>query len=182
MRVPLNCCQTHLILCLALVSGCASHSRLPQPTTTALSELCPPVANTQLQARVTPPIGWKPDPIKLSDKHRHQVWLSPTGDTAYGVIYFDLPIPIGDQLTLSGFLDEMKNSEGEANLISKINDGTLPGIRFVAEGGLYRIRCNLTTSGFHGWVVYAGTLRARPVNVEELKVAELARERTRVGL
>jgi hypothetical protein len=131
---------------------------------------------------VTPPVGWKPDPLKVTDKSRHRVWISPSGSTAYGVIYFNLPLPVGADLALWGFLDQMKKTTGEAILVSKMPDEKLPGDRFVADGGHYRIRCNLLTRGFHGWAVYAGSLRARPVNQQELQVAEQAREQTRIGL
>jgi hypothetical protein len=144
--------------------------------------LTPPVTDEVLRAAVTPPLGWKPEPLKQSDKHRHRVWLSSTGNTAFGVIYFDLPLPIGADLALWGFLKEMKNTEGEANLIFKTKDDSIPGLRFIAEGGPYRIRCKLQVDGFHGWVVYAGTLRAKPINQAELRCAELAREQTHVDL
>jgi hypothetical protein len=173
------------------VAGCAqtvppSHAS-DRPTSQSISDafsngLNPPTSDPSLKAVVDPPINWKPDPPKISPNHRHQVWLSPTGDTAYGVIYFSMPLPMGVDTALWGFMREMKKTEGEANLLSKLTDGKLPGLRFVAEGGLYCIRCNLMVDGFHGWVVYAGSLRARPVNVKELKSAELAREQTRVNL
>jgi len=140
------------------------------------------MAEKPLRAMVDPPVGWKPEPPKVSPNHRHQVWLSPTGDTAYGVIYFSMPLPLGLDTALWGFLHEMQKTEGEANLLSKFYDNHLPGFRFEAEGGLYRIRCNLMVGGFHGWAVYAGTLRAHPVNQPELRQAEAAREQTRVNL
>jgi hypothetical protein len=176
-------------LLACVVCGCCHQVPPPprHPTTTAIllaiaSGLTPPVTDDVLKATVAPPIGWKPDPLKTSPKHRHKVWLSPTGDTAYGVIYFDLPLPVGVDLALWGFLKEMKQTEGEANLILKRNDEALPGMRFVAEGGQYTIRCKLQVDGFHGWIVYAGTLRNRPINTAELKTAELARDQTRVDL
>ena len=175
-----------IVSCLFLLAPVGCHCRsAPQPITSpgslALEGLSTPVVNEVLKAEVAPPIGWKPEPLKSSPTHRHQVWLSPTGDTAYGVIYFDLPLPIGVDLALWGFLTEMKKTEGEANLLFRRNDLALPGLRFVAEGGLYTIRCTLRVDGFHGWVVYAGTLRSRPVNSAELKKAELARDQTRTG-
>jgi hypothetical protein len=54
-------------------------------------------------------------------------------------------------------------------------------VRFVAQGGKYLIRGNLFTRGWRAWVVYAGTLRDQPVNDSELKLAEAAREHTKVG-
>jgi hypothetical protein len=169
------------------VIGCQSAPPPPQPTTRAVqlaiaSGLTSPIVDDVLKSIVAPPIGWKADPLKQTDKHRHRVWLSPTGDTAYGIIYFDLPLPVGLNLALNGFLSQMKQTEGEANLLSRQDDDSIPGLRFVAEGGPYTIRCKFQVDGWHGWAVYAGTLRSRPVNEKELKAAELAREQTRVDL
>src|SRR4051812_33331385 len=65
------------------------------------------------------PVGWRAEPLKSSATHAHQVWLSPSGHTAYGIIRFKLPLPVGHDLALFGFLQNMKLSEGEATLISK---------------------------------------------------------------
>lgn len=136
-----------------------------------------------VEAVVSPPLGWKPDPLKASDRHNHQAWISPSGNTAYGIIRFKMPLPIGAELALRhGFLPEMKRSEGEARLISSERDPGLPGIRFIAEGGLYRLRTNMITRGWRGWAVYAGTLRKAEIVPDELALAELAREHTTVGL
>jgi hypothetical protein len=43
------------------------------------------------------------------------------------------------------------------------------------------VRTNLFVDGFTGWAVYAGTLRAFPINQAELELAERAREDTVVG-
>ena len=134
----------------------------------------------EIDARVTPPLGWTADPLKASDRHNHQVWVSPDRGTAYGVIYFTLPLPVGEELALRGFLAEMKRSEGEATLLSKNRDGEQ--IRFVAEGGKYRIHGTLLTRGLRGWAVYAGTLRSRSIAVDELALAVQARENTALGL
>jgi hypothetical protein len=171
------------------LTGCCQHAPpAAQPPTTRFiadavkSGLTTPVADQNLKAMICPPAGWKPDPPKITSNHYHQTWISPTGDTAYGIIYFSMPLPFGVDTVLWKFMQEMKNTEGEATLLEKQTDDKLPGLRFVAEGGLYRIRCNLSVAGFHGWVVYAGTLRSRPVNQRELDLAEKAREQTRVNL
>jgi hypothetical protein len=98
------------------------------------------------------------------------------------VIFIHLPLPVGQDLALWGFLREMRRSEGEANLISKQWDPNLSATRFVAEGGLYRVRVNLFVDGWSAWAVYAGTLRAEPIAGNELDLAERAREYTGVGL
>jgi hypothetical protein len=134
-----------------------------------------------VQARVAPPVGWKLDPYKTSSSHKHAVWLSPTGRTAYGVIYFSLPLPVGHDVTLWGFINEMRRSEGEATLVSKQWDENLRGLRFVARGGRYVVRTNLIVRGFHGWACYAGTLRDQEVMADELALAEQAREHTGFG-
>ena len=192
---------------LATVLGCASH-RGPSPA--AMDEPAPvlaaardtvgrglsdmsagepalpdPVPYPVVEARVAPPPGWQPDPIKRSSTHAHQVWLSPSGNTAYGVIRMNLPLPfIGPDVVIRPFLDEMRQSEGQAILLSRKTDRRLPGpgIRFVAEGGEYRIRTNLMTRGFRAWAVYAGTRLGSPEDSMELAQAEAARERTKIGL
>ena len=117
----------------------------------------------------------------MSDDHRHQVWISPGKATAYGVIVFKLPLPVGPSLALWGVLREMRRTEGQANLLDRHDDPVLRGIRFTAEGGRYTIRANLTTDGLRGWLVYAGTLRDHPIDAAELRLAERARDATRVG-
>jgi hypothetical protein len=130
---------------------------------------------------VVPPASWQPARLKATAKHKHQVWLSPSGDTAYGVIRFELPLPLPVELVILGFISEMKRDQGEAKLLYSAPDKALPGLRFACEGGRYRLRGNMLVKGAGGWVVYAGTLRAREENQPELTIAELAREQTRTG-
>ena len=144
--------------------------------------LADPFGSSALEAVVVPPAGWNPDPMKATGNHAHQAWISPSGRTAYGVIRMNLPLPfIGPDVVLPRFMDEMRKTEGEGKLLSRHNDSRLPGIRFVAEGGQYRLRTNLMTRGFRAWAVYAGTLRAEPEMPDELAIAEAAREGTRIG-
>jgi hypothetical protein len=143
--------------------------------------LTPPAFNADVVAVIDPPVGWKPEPLKSSDNHQDQVWLSSTGDTAYGVIYFKMPLPVGQDLAFSGFLSRMKKMQGEATLISREDDPKLPGIRFTAAGGKYVIRTNFIISGWEGWAVYAGTLKTGPIIGKELDLAIRAREHTQVG-
>lgn len=145
------------------------------------SGLTPPKRDEAVKAAVVPPVGWKAEPLKSSSQHQHQVWLSPSRDTAYGVVYFGLPWPVGPDLVLWGFMRHMDAVAGGATLLSEQRDDRLPGIRFVAEAGIYVIRTNLIVKGFEGWAVYAGTVRGKPVNESELQTAMRAREQTRVG-
>ena len=157
-----------LVLC---VGGCAAR-KAPPPAA---------VAAPELDAWVCPPAGWRAEPIEKTGRHRQQVWVSPSGDTAYGVIHFSLPLPLGDDLSLWGFLREMKLQEGEATLLEKQRDPEKQALRFVAEGGRYRIRGIILTRGFGGWVFYAGTLRASTIRLDELEQAIQAREQTHAG-
>jgi hypothetical protein len=170
-----------------LFAGCSSlshpnlstiHANWVGPTTQSLSL---PFYDDDVAAVVDPPAGWKPDPLKSSSSHTHKVWLSPTGLTAYGVIHFKMPLPLGQNLALGGFLDQMKRTEGVVNLISRQDDPNLPGIRFVAEGGRYYIRTNFIVDGWQGWAIYAGTLRNNPNIADELDMAIRARDHTKVG-
>jgi hypothetical protein len=110
-----------------------------------------------------------------------QVWVSPSGKTAYGIIHFGMPFPVAHELLLWFFLNEMRTKEGEATLVEKRFDDALPGLRYVARGGKYTVHSNLLVRGFDGWVVYAGTLTSEPVAENELRLAEQAREQTSVG-
>jgi hypothetical protein len=144
--------------------------------------LSQPQANLDVLAQCDPPTGWIAQPLRRSDHHTHQIWQSPSGKTAYGVMHFKLPVPVGVGLAHWGFLREMKKKEGEAIELSEREDPSLPGLRFVCEGGRYKMRVNMTVNGFEGWAAYAGTLRAEPEVPEELQLAEAARENTIFGL
>jgi hypothetical protein len=178
---PLKCLPL-LLLGAALGTGCVEHAQSEGFTATtapAVATTQPTVYDPQVLADVCPPAGWRLDPPKVTPQHVHKTWISPTGDTAYGVIRFQLPFPVPDEGALWGFMRSMRASEGEATLLEKKADPALPGIRFVAEGGLYKVRVNLTTSGATGWAVYAGSLRARKENPAELEQAIASREATR---
>jgi hypothetical protein len=173
-----------IIFCLAaLLSGCASRPRQVAPSETDISllGLRDPYYEPAVDAVAAPPVGWKAEPFKNSDRHTHQVWLSPTGNTAYGIIWMKLPIPLGQDLVHWVYMREMRKSEGDAILINKKDDPELPGIRFEAEGGLYRTRNNLLVYGNRAWVFYAGTLRNKETDEVELDLAVRAREHSVVG-
>ena len=167
-------------LFLCLIGGCAQQSR---------SASTQPIADAgfvrqyveSVAARAVVPAGWHADPLKSSATHKHQVWISPSGHTAYGIIHFMLPLPVGHELALLGFLQNMKRTEGEATLISKTWDPNLYALRFVVVGGLYTVRTNLFVRGLEGWAIYAGTLRKEKIESDELAQAERAREFTRIG-
>jgi hypothetical protein len=185
MSIP-GACLTLLLLAAA---GCQSkYANLPiyQPPTTRpilASALSAPQSLTSVDAVCVPPAGWNAEDLKTSEDHAHQVWLSPSGRTAYGVIHFALPLPVSAQWVLDPFLREMKKSEGEAILIGRpMRDDKLPGIRFTVEGGLYKMRINLICRGWRGWAVYSGTLRGQPEVPEELELAEWAKDSTKVGV
>ena len=133
-----------------------------------------------LEAWVDPPIGWRPDPIKANDRHVHQTWISPSGNTAYGVIVMKLPWPVGPDLTLTAFLEHMRESEGRAQVSEKQKDTSLPGYRFTAAGKLYEIRVNLIVRDWRAWAVYAGTVISQPIVKDELELAAKARDDTQV--
>jgi hypothetical protein len=155
----------------------------PQPTALIFPGLTVPAQLPAVEATVVPPAGWQADPLKASSRHNHQVWISPSGNTAYGIIRFSMPLPVSAEMALHhGFLPEMKKAEGVATLISSRRDPDLPGLRFIAEGKQYRLRTNLITRGWRGWAVYAGTLLDKEIVPEELALAELARDHTTVGL
>lgn len=139
---------------------------------------------TALQALCPVPAGWTADPPEHTAEHDLQTWLSPTRRTAYGVIAFHswlLPLA-SDRLILDRFVGTMRAAEGEASLVGPPqSDASLPGLRFVAEGGKYTVHGNLVSRGTRGWIVYAGTLRNQPIELAELELASHAREQTVLG-
>lgn len=178
-----------VIVVLIALAGCratpdspsADDAPLPSTfATTSLAGLVPPTHSSTFDATIAPPLGWEADTIKRSKSHVHQAWKSPTGHTAYGIIRFQLPLPVGHEMALIGFLQNMRKSEGEATLIEKRRDPETGAIDFVADGGLYRVRTILSVRGAGGWAVYAGTLRDRQVHENELELALRARQHTRV--
>ena len=171
-------------------AGCSSHNAsssdlqpLPQPAafTRDVPGLTPLELRKDLEAWVDPPIGWRADDIKENARHVHQVWLSPSGDTAYGVIAMKLPWPVGPDLLLWAFLDRMKQTEGQAQVLVKQRDDKLPGYHLVLDGNHYCLRCTLTVHDWRAWAVYAGTVRSAPILQNELELAEKARDDTVVG-
>jgi hypothetical protein len=169
------------LLALTVASGCNA----PPPTTPAAPVrpgLSAPRAEASVRAMVAPPEGWVAQPLKSSRSHDHQIWLSPSGSTAYGVICFRLPFPLPADFLVRPFLSEMRRTEGDAELLERASDPELPGVRFVAAGGRYVVRTNLLSQGWQAWAIYAGTLRNQPIEPQELELAELARESTRIGL
>ena len=144
----------------------------------------------RVEAFILPPQGWEMDPPKINDVRTHLTWLSPTGDTAYGVVYFDVPMiasfmPGGRFLhdkAADGYLEEFGKEVGGATEVAREYDDDLNAMRVTADGGPYRVRNVLRIRGRKGWSVYAGTLLANDVRADELAVAVAAREATRVGL
>lgn len=181
MATAIGGCQTGRVGQSASTSASVFSGKVSNNQSTPCDRLCQPTGVGALMAVCDPPVGWRPEPLKSSANHEHQVWVSPSGRTAYGVIHFILPLPVGDELALWGFLRQMKASEGSANLLSKQRDPNLSGLRFVAEGGIYRIRAYLVVRGWEGWAVYAGTLMRQPEERGELDLALAARERTHIG-
>ena len=135
-----------------------------------------------VNAWVDPPIGWRRDKFDVDAKHAHVTWVSPSGDTAYGVVMMNLPFPVGPDMVLWGFLSHMQASDKRADLVSKHRAPDLPGLRFEAESGLYRIRVNLTVHNWQAWAVYAGTVLTKPENAAELALAEKSRDHTQVAM
>src|SRR5687767_8498714 len=126
-----------LLTTAMLVTGCSSASDVNRSRKVVESkvDLSPGMPLESVQAVCAPPTGWQMEPLKKSDRHNHQIWMSPSRKTAYGVIYMKLPFPVGSNMVLNAYLREMKKSEGAAKLVKEEHDPKLPGTRFIAEGG-----------------------------------------------
>jgi hypothetical protein len=170
---------------LQLLAGCASslpsRPKATHANWTQSPDLTTPAFDPAVLATCDPPVGWITRPIKVRPNSVHQSWVSPSGLTAYGVIQFTLPLPVGLNLALDGFLAGMRRTEGSADLVEKQDDPNLMCIRFVANGAAHCIRANLFVDGFKGWTVYAGTVAGKKIDEKELESAIRARENTVVG-
>jgi hypothetical protein len=184
-KVPFTCgagifgAGVALIAAIFLV-GCAG-SPVAGPgnaTGDSLPGLNEPTYFPAVIATCDPPIGWQAQPLKANSRHTHQLWVSPSGMTAYGVVHFKLPWPIGPDLALSGFISAMGKSEGGAELVEKHVDTR--GIAFIADGGQHHIRGQLIVQGWEAWAFYSATVRGKPIVPDELKLAELAAAHTEI--
>ena len=181
-----------LALCGLTATGCSAakgeeqaalQQKLQVSKPDLLSQLSPPIWIDSVQSACRPPLGWNLKPAEKQPNTDHQLWISPTAATAYGVIEVNnwLLRFASNDLILSKFLENMKKSDGRADLKQKENDrdlGSVGGMRFVVEGGKYTLRANLISAGGRAWIIYAGTANDHAINTEELTVAETARELT----
>jgi hypothetical protein len=200
-----------LLLTLAGTGGCSSANnrteraersdadslspqaaRLARLTTAEVAEatrgLSPAARFDVIDAWCPVPIDWVLQPMKEGKNHKHLTWISPTGRTAFGVIYASLPfpaafVPVSYRLdkVFEGFMSEMKKREGRSELIDRRNDYHAGMIHFVAEGSQYRLRVNLVVRGGRAWFIYAGTRRGEAPDPRELDLADRARDQTDVG-
>lgn len=133
----------------------------------------------RVEAVVAPPTGWTAAEAGHGEI-THLVWESPTKSSAYGVMYFTMPLPVAANYVLPEFIRRMKAETGQANLIDKQWDDERQGMRFIVENDKFRMRVLLVTRWFKGWAIYAGTRVNEPVAESELRAAEAAREATTI--
>lgn len=180
MRKPL---WLVLFLTVAMGWGCTARrfGVLAGEETADIAGLGQVEPREDLHITARPPEGWIPSPIKLTAKTIHQIWISPTGSTAFGVIYAKLPLPVGPELALWGFMREMKKDQGEAELLDQEAVDHLNGVRFKARGKLYSIDAILYAEGWDCWIAYAGQYSDKQADAKEMAVAKLASERVVMG-
>ncbi len=184
--------------CLILVTasslaslGCSRSTlrKSERPTSRPVGDLGTGFFEPRVEAFVIPPTGWELDTPKIDDDRAHLTWLSPSRDTAYGIVYFPIPagvawLPKGEFFhgqAADRYIEEFKKDTGDAIELSREWDNDLDGMRIVAEGGPYKARSILRVRGKSGWSVYSGTLRDQEVNEKELALSEKAREATQIG-
>ena len=158
-------------------TAASSASTTPAPAI----DLLPPEYVPDLRATVRPPAGWTPRPPEQSLNSTTQLWLSPGGETAFGVIAFWLPLPVGTDAVVPVYLKEMARRDGRADVVSREVDERLEAVRVVADSDTYRTRTTILVRGLRGWAVWAGTLQAKPIDPDALAAAEAAREAVRLG-
>lgn len=127
-----------------------------------------------------PPAGWTQKTNSINDRSEHITWLSPTGSSAYGVIFFKLPFPVGHEMAFHrGFLAEMRKREGEPVVLDKHWDDEIGGLRFTVRSPKYQVEAKFFVKGLRGYAVYAGSRADLPTDEAELEAARAARESTR---
>jgi len=178
------CAGALLILAAA---GCQSAPSMPStaPAQGPAPGLMPLTWNSQVLAQCAPPVGWAPQPLESGSRHTEQLWLSPSTNTAYGVAHINLPLPlaiIGIDRVLNGIVDDMADKQKSATVLYRQDDPRLPGLHVEIKGGDYRVRANLTASGWDGWFVYASTSNDDPIDQKELDLAQSARDHTILSL
>lgn len=174
---------------LALSAGCTSSDGLGErderPRAIAATGPAPSASAELLTFQTfavngTPPAGWTFKTNSINDRSEHVTWVSPSGATAYGAIFFKLPFPVGHELAFTrGFLAEMRKREGEPEVLDKRWDDEIGGIRFTVRSPRYTVEAKFFVKGLRGYAVYAGTRTDLPTSDPELAEARAARESTR---
>ena len=130
----------------------------------------------------SPPPGWRMKVNDSDERAEHVVWTSPSGNTAFGVIFFKLPWPIGHDLTIRyGVLPEARRREGTAEILEKRWDPEIEGMRYTIVTPRYTAATKMFVRGMRGWAAYSGFQTTRPVVQEELDLAIRAREDAEFG-
>jgi hypothetical protein len=130
----------------------------------------------------SPPEGWTMKDNTGDPRVEHVIWTSPSGNTAFGTIFFTLPFPFGHDITFNyGFLAEARRREGSAEVIEKHWDPEIEGLRFTVKTPRFTVEAKFFVRGKRGWAAYAGTKTTQPVNEAELQQARQAREDAEFG-
>jgi len=165
-----------LLPLLALAGGCASsHSVSTQRLLEHQAQLDftgLKVAQDSQLIHVTssPPQHWRSLPIQETAVYVHQQWKSPSGATGAGVVYIHLPLPMSAKMLLwlarMEYSKDVKDGKVQKEWTDELNRPWFEG-----ENGKYHIRGYAIVDGFSAWIVYSGYKVARPVNPEELSIA-----------
>ena len=167
------------VLCLALLILPACRASDPPEAVTLQADYEP-----ALEATVYPPEGWVLDERVTDRGDPHWLWLSPTGNTAYGVIRFATPVPVGrdrfghEAAFRLGYLPGMRKEENRADVLDKSWDDERAVLRFEVEGDFHTVDGLMLIRGWRGWGVYAGTNTGGVRDDAEIALAEEAREKT----
>jgi len=173
-------------VCAVLTATGCQNAPKPVPTTSpAATGLAPLAWDDHVQAQCDPPTGWTPLPLQNDSRHTEILWVSPSTDTAYGIVHINLPLPVGligvDRI-LQGILDDMVAKQKMATVLGRQDDDKLPGLHVDIKGGEYHVRGDLTAISWEAWFVYASTSNDDPIHQKELDLAESARDHTIVRL
>src|SRR5437762_13026093 len=101
MHRPRRSCTFLILMALSAIAltGCAHYGPPHHAVVIGPAEyyhavgLMQPMSIPSVVAQCAPPDGWIAQPLKQSERHTHQIWLSPSGHTGSGVVHSQPPLP-----------------------------------------------------------------------------------------
>ncbi|HEX8521337.1 MAG TPA: hypothetical protein VF669_03710 [Tepidisphaeraceae bacterium] len=128
-----------------------------------------------VKARAAAPRAWDQLSVKKTALFTDLQWRSPSKQTAVGVVFIKMPLPL-PPATLIWFAKQEYLKRGEEGKILGQWSDELGRQWFEAENKKYHARGYVLTKGFEAWIVYSGYRTENPASADEIAVAKRAQE------